>query len=506
MNTNILNKWKFNKNFQKELEHFRGKIVTRFPPEPSGYLHIGHVKAILINYVVTKKYDGKFIFRLDDTNPDNETKEYKDAISQDVLKLGIIPDKISNSSDYFDELINFADYLVNNGLAYIDNREQSIIKEERMNRIENIFRNSPIDKNKKLWTDMKNGKSGSILRIKMDMKNENGALRDPTIYRSNNHNVFPTYDFCCPIVDSIEGVTHVFRSTEFVDRDAQYKWLLKLLNLRCPKLYGYGKVTFNDTVMSKRKIKSLINDGKLNGWDDPRLLTIRGAFRRGLCLEAIIDFSASMGFSKAEVSMTQQKLWVLNKKHIDKISTRYTVLPINNIKLVKVHQANDTFIDFENCKEWAKIRKYPSFGTRKIFYNSEILISNDDMLSFSNNEEITLMNWGNMIVHKDDYCYLKLHLDGDFKTTEKKVLWLCHRLETPCTSVIVKTYKDSIAPCQIEEYIGEPDMKNIKKGDYIQLLRKGYYICDQAWSNDKSLILIEIPYETQVQKKIKMNT
>ena len=502
-----INRWKISKNLHNKLKQFDGKIVTRFPPEPSGYLHLGHAKALFINAVISRVYHGTLIFRLDDTNPNKESKEYEEAIHDDVFKLlaglNIQPDRVSRTSDYFDEMIDYANILVNKGLAYVDDTDKETIKKQKMAKIESKNRNLDIETNKKLWQDMKEGsKVDSILRVKMDMVNDNGALRDPTLYRcvkNQKYKVYPTYDFACPVVDSIEGVTHVFRSTEFVDRDDQYRWLLKMLDLRIPNLDMYGKVNFEDSVMSKRKIRALIDSGDLEGWDDPRLLTIRGSTRRGLCLDAIIHFSATMGFGKADVNMTQQKLWTINKKIIDKTASRYTVLPTTNNIPVRINQPDNgggiNFVEFKEEKQWSKIRKYPNYGQRPIYYNSSIIISKDDVESFNDKEEITMMNWGNMIVKKgQDNCELVLHLDGDFKKTDKKVLWLCDREDKPHMPIVIKKYATINEPCIIKTFIGEPYMRKIRKGDYVQLLRMGYYICDKEYEGlDKPLVLIEIP-------------
>ena len=209
------------------------------------------------------------------------------------------------------------------------------MRDSRKGTHESKNRNTSVDQNSILWSGMKDGSiTNSVLRIKMDPHHNNGTLRDPTIYRyvdmSHQHTgdtyaVYPTYDFACPIVDSLEGVTHVYRSVEFKDRDSQYKWILSMLNLRKPVLCNYSRITFRDTVMSKRKIKALIGDAILSGWDDPRLLTLRGAFRRGLSYDGLIKFIAHQGLSRKNVSMTPDLLWGNNKKIIDKLSTMYIV-------------------------------------------------------------------------------------------------------------------------------------------------------------------------------------
>ena len=324
--------WKINKHDHAKLQPYDGIIVTRFPPEPSGYLHIGHVKALLINYVIAKRYNGKMLFRFDDTNPELENEEFTNAILEDIKSLGIEPDGSSYSSDYFDEYINCAEYLIQEGKAYVDDTPPDKVKEEREKMIENSNRQNSVEDNIILWNQMKQGqKTDAILRLKGGMKSKNATLRDPTLFRSKDtphhrtgtkYKVYPSYDLVCPIVDAIEGVTHVYRSVEFAgDRDEQYEYILDLLGFKKPILNSYGKLTFNDAVLSKRKIKALIDTGDLEGWDDPRLMTLRGLFKKGLCLDALFDYIARIGFAKASVNMTQDALWKTNRKFIDKVAT-----------------------------------------------------------------------------------------------------------------------------------------------------------------------------------------
>ncbi len=288
-----INLWKINKKIDQELSKYQNRIVTRFPPEPSGYLHIVHAKAILINYVIAKRYEGQMILRIDNTNPNKETQEYDDAIIEDIKRLGIVPDRITKSSDYFDKLIEIADQLITNGQAFVEESDPETMSKERLLKIDSAYRNVLPEENMIKWAMMKNGKKDKcVLRIKMSMQNKNVSMRDPVIFKINRdaehyvtgykYKVYPTYDFACPVIDSLEGVTHMYRSTEFNALDVQYKEILKILNMNVPKIDSYGKLNFQDVDLSKRKIKALIESGDLGGWDDPRLLTIRGALRRGL--------------------------------------------------------------------------------------------------------------------------------------------------------------------------------------------------------------------------------
>lgn len=488
-----LSKWRIQKGDDARYRKYQNKIVTRFPPEPSGYLHIGHVKALFINWVIAKRYGGKMIFRYDDTNPNNESTEYEQSIIDDVLSLGITPDRITHSSDYFDILIDYATKLIEKDLAFIDDTDPETMSQQRLTCTPSKCRDNTANQNIHFWMSILKGeKTDAVVRIKFDPKHANAAMRDPSIFRcidkphhmtGDKYKVYPTYDFACPIVDYLEGVTHVFRSCEFANRDEQYLGILALLGLPVPNLDSYGKVNFEDTVMSKRKIKALVNDGLLEGWHDPRLLTIRGTRRHGLHHDALIDFIARMGFAKSTVNMTQTALWSINKKIVDKLAVRFTGILTN--KLVQVNITGE----IPNMKEWPCFKRSPELGNRPVFYSNTLWLDSDVVDQMYDGEEITLMSWGNAIVtKKDDKVNLTTHLEGDFKTTEKKVLWLAVRDDKPLHKISVKKYNGVEDPVIIEEYMTEWGVSLVKKGQYIQLLTRDYCICD----ND-SISFIAVP-------------
>lgn len=487
--------WKVPKYLDDILKNSKDKIITRFPPEPSGYLHIGHAKAIFINYVIAKKYDGIMIMRFDDTNPTKESNEFEKVILEDISQLGIKLDKISHTSDYFDQILELAEHLIKNGLAFVDDSDQETISKERTDCVDSKNRNNSVEINHKLWEDMKQGiKKNSCVRIKMDMSHKNAACRDPTIFRfmeeihhnsGDKYKVYPTYDFACPIVDSLEGITHVFRSVEFADRDEQFNNILDMLKLRKPLLFSYGKVNFEGSVMGKRKIKDLIEKNIVTGWDDPRLLTIRGLFNRGMNIEPLRQFIAKIGFSKNGTNMTEQMLWSLNKKYIDKFAIRYTAILKNKVKEYDILQKDGTSKQFTEIKDILKFVKNPLLGKRNIYYSNNIYLNSDDCQNFIDEEEITLMNWGN-VLHKNNK--LIFNLQGDHKTTDKKILWLS-RDNTVNLEII--TYKGLYEQPEINYYLGEKDLINIKKGDYIQLMKMNYYMC--ILNDTNKIMLIELP-------------
>jgi glutamyl-tRNA synthetase len=229
----------------------KGGVVTRFPPEPSGYLHIGHAKAALLNDYFARQYEGKLIVRFDDTNPSKEKSEFEDSITQDLELLGIRGDVITHTSDYFDKLYEYALQMINEGKAYVDDTDQTTMRAQRMEGVASKCRDQSVEENLRRFDEMKRGTEFGLtccLRAKMSVDAKNKALRDPVIYRCNlqpHHltgdrwKIYPTYDFACPIVDSIEGVTHALRTNEYRDRNPQYEWFLKALNLRWVHIWDY---------------------------------------------------------------------------------------------------------------------------------------------------------------------------------------------------------------------------------------------------------------------------
>ncbi|XP_058947163.2 bifunctional glutamate/proline--tRNA ligase [Pocillopora verrucosa] len=490
----------------------QGNVVTRFPPEASGYLHIGHAKAALLNQYYKNMYDGKMIMRFDDTNPAKENAEFEKVILEDLKMLKVKPDMFTHTSDHFDTIMTFAEKMIREGKAYADDTAADKMKEEREQRIKSANRDNSVEKNLEIWEEMKKGTEYGqrfALRAKLDYQSENGCMRDPTIYRckpeehvrtGTKYKVYPTYDFACPIVDSIEGVTHALRTTEYHDRDPQYYWFIEQLGIRKPYIYEFSRLTLQNTVMSKRKLTYLVDQGYVEGWEDPRFPTVRGVLRRGMTVEGLREFIVLQGSSKANVHMEWDKIWALNKKVIDPIAPRYTALSKSDVVPVYIPEAQ------EEMKLCPLHPKNPSVGSKEVWYGPKVFIEGEDAAALSEGEMVTLMNWGNAKVTKINKnpsggvksVEAELHLDNkDFKKTAK-LTWIAESAKAPLLPTIAVEFDDVISKPILTknddfknyinkdskhetEMFGDPAMASLKKGDIIQLQRRGYFICDQPY-------------------------
>lgn len=381
-----------------------GRVVTRFPPEPSGYLHIGHAKAVLLNDYYARRYKGRLIVRFDDTNPSKEKEEFESAIVEDLACLGVTPDIVTYTSDYFNTIRGYAEILIKHGMAFMDDTPQEQMKAERMERQDSKHRNQSPEECMKYFKLMCSGSEEGAawcLRAKIDMQSVNGTMRDPVIFRQNlephhrtgtTYKAYPTYDLACPIVDSLEGVTHALRTTEYNDRDEQYQWMLTALNLRRVRIHAFARMNFVNTVLSKRKLTWFVENGYVTGWDDARFPTVRGVVRRGLNIQALRQFMYAQGASRRVVNMVWSKFWAENKKEIDKDAKRFMAIDKDEHVLLTVTNAPDSsenaFISTD-CHP-----KDPSMGKRIIRIAKQVLLEKVDTEGIETGEEIVLLRWG----------------------------------------------------------------------------------------------------------------
>jgi len=452
-------------------------VITRFPPEPSGCLHIGHGKALYMNAGLANYFNGKMLLRFDDTNPTNEDDDYELSILEDIKTLKIEPYSISYTSDYFHRLLEMCKNLVESGKAYADDTDPEIQKEERNAGIESKNRNNTVEKNLEMFKLMVDGNNVCI-RLKIDMNHVNKCMRDPTLYRVNTtphrrtgtqFKAYPTYDFACPIVDSIEGVTHALRSVEYSDREEMYKLILTNFSMRIPKVSTYGKVNFSDTVLSKRKIKKMIADKKVYGWNDPRLGTIKGVLNRGISVDALLQFLKSLGMSKNSTEMTWDKLYGINRKIIDKVSTR--IQAIENVVELKLDRLYDsTYVP--------KFSKNKNLGNRIQYRNKVVYVEQEEFNECIDGEEVTFINWGNFIIDKSNMTARSTN--GDVKSTKHKLVWVS---ASECCSMDIKSVQNDSIVCR--RLTVENEVNNMNTGEYCQVFRKGYYI-------KKDLYLFEV--------------
>jgi glutamyl-tRNA synthetase len=489
-------------------------VVTRFPPEPSGYLHIGHAKAALLNdYFAHQKYKGTLILRFDDTNPLKEKQEYQDAIIEDLALMGVKADKTTYTSDYFKELYEHCVQMLREGNAYADDTLQEQMRKERMDGIASKRRDEKPEDSLARFEEMKKGTDEGkrwFIRAKISVDNPNKAMRDPVIYRCNDtpHHrtgdawkIYPTYDFCCPIVDAMEGVTHALRTTEYKDRDPQYQWMLKALNLRNVYNWDFSRLVFVRTLLSKRKLTKLVDAGAVWGWDDPRMPTVRGIRRRGMTIPALQEFILKQGPSKNIVMLDWTIFWSTNKKHIDPHAARYTAV-------TEAQHAKATVTNPAQEGTWTEERKKHDkyqLGTKTVVYSKNLLLDQDDAASFEADEEITLMNWGNAFVRKIDRSSsgshvssidLELNPGGDPKKTKKKITWLSADQDLVPVEQVDFDYlitKDKLEESdELEDFLtkqtefrtkalADCNVANLKVDDIMQFDRKGYFRVDRAF-------------------------
>ncbi|HOC98048.1 MAG TPA: glutamine--tRNA ligase/YqeY domain fusion protein [Bacilli bacterium] len=517
---------------EKDLAEGKVKeVVTRFPPEPNSYLHIGHARAIVVDFETARDYGGRTNLRFDDTNPEKEDVEYVDAIIEDVRWLGYEPDKILYGSDYFDEQYERAKLLIRKGLAYVDDSTQEEISRMRGSFTEagtnSPYRNRGVEENLELFENMKNGKykeGEKTLRAKIDMSHPNINMRDPIIYRIlyiHHHRqgdkwcIYPMYDFAHPLQDAIEGITHSLCSIEFENHRPLYDWFVKECEMEhIPQQIEFGRLNIENTILSKRYFRELVEKGYVTGYDDPRMPTLRGIRRRGYTPEAIKDFVISAGLSKTNATVSMEMLEHAVREDL-KLKTKRIFAVIDPIELVidNYPEGKIEYVDVVNNQE------NDSLGSRKMAFSKYVYINRDDFIEEKPNkkwkrlalgEEVRLMNayfvLANSVEYDKDGNVTKVHCTYDPETKsgsgfdERKPNGNIGYVEKSTakkakfnyfTSLFVpgtegKDFSERI--CKNSWTIKEGFVENIgkfKPGDSFQFIRDGYYTVDRESKEDQ---------------------
>ena len=522
------------------------KIVTRFPPEPNGYLHVGHAKSILLNSGLADKYNGQFNLRFDDTNPTKEKIEFVESIKKDVEWIGgKFEDRIFYASDYFDRMYEAAITLIKRGKAYVCDLTAEEIREYR-GTLKEPGKNSPyrdrsIEENLDLFERMKNGEfeNGSkVLRAKIDMASPNINMRDPVIYRvarMTHHNtgdkwcVYPMYDFAHPIEDAIEGITHSICTLEFEDHRPLYDWVLieagfKKTQEDTPKQIEFAKLYLTNVITGKRYIKKLVEDGIVDGWDDPRMVSIAALRRRGFTPESIKMFMELVGVSKSNSSVDYAMLEYCIREDL-KLKRPRVMAVLDPIKLVITNypEGQIEYMDVLNNQENEEM------GTRKVPFSRELYIDREDFkieppkkyFRLFPGNEVRLMNA--YFVKCEDYItdengnVIEVHCTYDPETksgnnfTGRKVKgtihWVC---ADTAVEAKVRLYENIVDEAKgvynedgtlnlnpnsltvLDKCYLEPSVKEAKKGDSFQFLRHGYFCIDTKDTNEEQLVFNRI--------------
>ena len=372
---------------------FDGRVATRFPPEPNGYLHIGHAKSICLNFGVAEEYGGTCNFRFDDTNPATEEVEYQEAIKDDVHWLGFDwEDRLYHASDYFQRLYEFAEELIEKGLAYVDSLDQKRVREYR-GTLREPGRNSPdrdrpMEESLELFRGMRSGEFAEgayLLRVKIDMASPNLNMRDPAIYRikhASHHRtgdewfIYPMYDFAHGLSDALEGITHSLCTLEFQDHRPLYDWFLDNLDVPYrPEQTEFARLNLSYTILSKRKLRLLVEEGHVQGWEDPRMPTLSGLRRRGYTPEAIRDFCDQIGVAKKDAVIDVARLEFSLRQHLNRTAPRrMAVLRPLRVVIENYPEDGEEELDAVNNPE------DPSAGTRKVPFSRVLYIERGDFM------------------------------------------------------------------------------------------------------------------------------
>lgn len=532
------------KNFIYEIidEDFKtnkwnGRVHTRFPPEPNGYLHIGHAKSICLNYGIACDYKGKFNLRFDDTNPTKEEQEYVDSIIEDVKWLGgDFQDRIFFASDYFEQMYEWAVKLIKKGKAYVDDSDSETMRGLRgtVNEAgkESPYRNRSLEENLDLFERMRKGefKNGEkVLRAKIDMSSPNMLLRDPVMYRiihSEHHRtgskwcIYPTYDWAHGLEDSIEGITHSICTLEFEVHRPLYDWFLNELEIHHPQQIEFARLNLTYTVMSKRKLLELVEQKFVDGWDDPRMPTISAFRRRGYTSEAIQNFAESIGVAKRDAMTEIALLEFAIREDLNK-KTQRVMAVLDPLKVIITNYTGEEELEAVNNPEDAEM------GHRKVPFAKELYIERSDFMENPVKGFHRLIPGGEVrlryayiikcdeVIKNDigEVIQLNCSYDAETKsgtgTSTKKVKGTIHwvsinhavncevrlydrllTVEDPASEKD-KDYKELINPKSLDIITNaklEPFIKSAKPGDRFQFERQGYFCVDTKYTTNEKLV------------------
>lgn len=511
------------------------RVHTRFPPEPNGYLHIGSAKAIRINYGTAKKYGGLFNLRFDDTNPVKENDDFVQAIREDLIWLGANPDGIYYGSDYFEKCYEYAVMLIKKGKAYVCDLTSEEMRAYRGTLTEpgkeSPYRNRSVEENLRLFEEMKEGKypdGSKTLRAKIDMASPNINMRDPAIYRIvhiSHHRqgdkwcIYPLYDYAHPIQDALEGITHSLCSLEFENHRPLYDWVINEIGFeKKPHQWEFARLNVTHTVMSKRYLRELVETGLVDGWDDPRMPTLRGLRRRGYTPSAIFDFVDRAGVAKAYSVVDYELLEHCIREELNQTALRKIAI-LSPIKVVIDNYPEDKVEYFSLPNN----PQYPELGTRQLPFSKEIYIDADDFAEvpppkffrMKPDSEVRLMGAYivrcNEIVKNEDGSIKEIHCTADLETgcgmpsDGRKVKGTIHWLSAPHalkTRVMLyshlftienvsdipegKGYGDYLNTDSVEEIaeaLIEPSLAEAKDEEKFQFVRIGYFVKDSKYPN-----------------------
>ena len=516
------------------------EIITRFPPEPNGYLHIGHAKSIILNFELADEFNGKTNLRFDDTNPAKEDKEYVDSIEEDIKWLGYTWDDLFFASNYFDEMYNRAVLLIKNNKAYVCDLTAEEMKEYigtlREPGKESPYKNRTVEENLDLFDRMRKGEFADgekVLRAKIDMSSPNINMRDPIIYRMSHavhHNtgdkwcINPMYDYAHPIEDAIEGITHSICTLEFEDHRPLYDWVINNCEMENkPRQIEFARLNITNTVMSKRNLKQLVDEGIVDAWDDPRMPTIAGLRRRGYTAEAIRNFCREIGVAKGNSTVDGQMLEHFIREDLSPKTLR-TMAILKPLKVIITNYpgAQVEMLEIENNQD------DESMGTRQVSFSKEIYIEQEDFMENPPKKYFRLFP-GNEVRLKGAYfikCndFVKdaegniseIHCTYDIATksgsgfTDRKVKGTIHWVDA--TNAVPaefrlyeplilddeqeegKTFLNQINPNSMEILQGfvEPNMEKSKPQDKFQFFRHGYFNVDSRYTTEDKLVFNRI--------------